>query len=640
MNRLSAILHNHKMIGSFLFLAHLVAMSGHPAHAAITFPFDVDGSGVVNAVDVQIVINDALGIPAGFPVDADINNDGTADAVDVQLVINAALGIGVVLEEGFATGLPMAGPAPLTVQFNGEGSGAKEGPLQFLWDFGNGATSTEQNPLYTYPEGTLPGAYRPTLTITDNQGVPARATVPITVTVGEVADAGLVPPGVIVEVMVDAPSAFLHGASVAVPLAALSEPKVITIGEADGAPLVPFGTVPLVELGPEGTTFDAPVTVSVPLSAEVTNPEAIRVVAFDTDLGKWTDEGISNVFYVGGPDRTLTFDTTHFTFFATSATWTITNLGTLGGTQSFAFSINEAGDVVGFSYLFVSANNRHAFIWDSTNGMQDIGTLEKHSFAFGVNDANPVQVVGYSQQEGNTTNFKAFLWDSTNGIQDLGNLGGSSATARSINDSGEVAGFSTDGSEETRAFMWDSTNGMVNLGTLGGDNSFALGINNSGEIVGSTEPNPAQKQLPFTYNTTDGMSSLGTQSGADYGAALAINATDEATGEAELQTGPITAALWDSGGITDLGTLGGTDSVGYGINANTEIVGTSDMASGPTHAFGWDNDGGALMTDLNDLLPANSGWVLHQARDINDAGQIVGWGKFNGAFRAFLLEKD
>ena len=43
------------------------------------------------------------------------------------------------------------------------------------------------------------------------------------------------------------------------------------------------------------------------------------------------------------------------------------------------------------------------------------------------------------------------------------------------------------------------------------------------------------------------------------------------------------------------------------------------------------------MQDLNNLLPANSGWVWSRAVDINDAGQIVGDGFKDGQPRAFLL---
>ena len=50
-----------------------------------------DGEGGVNAVDVQLVINGALGLSIDF--DADVNGDGFVNALDVQIVINAALGI-------------------------------------------------------------------------------------------------------------------------------------------------------------------------------------------------------------------------------------------------------------------------------------------------------------------------------------------------------------------------------------------------------------------------------------------------------------------------------------------------------------------------------------------------------------------
>jgi len=52
---------------------------------------DVNLDGVVNASDVQLVINSALGLYAG--VNCDLNEDAVVDAVDVQGVINAALGL-------------------------------------------------------------------------------------------------------------------------------------------------------------------------------------------------------------------------------------------------------------------------------------------------------------------------------------------------------------------------------------------------------------------------------------------------------------------------------------------------------------------------------------------------------------------
>ena len=52
------------------------------------------------------------------------------------------------------------------------------------------------------------------------------------------------------------------------------------------------------------------------------------------------------------------------------------------------------------------------------------------------------------------------------------------------------------------------------------------------------------------------------------------------------------------------------------------------------HAFLWR---AGTMYDLNTLLPKHSGWVLHDARSINNKGQIVGRGTFHGKKRSFLL---
>jgi PKD repeat protein len=54
------------------------------------------------------------------------------------------------------------------VQFNGEGRDDDGAVASYYWEFGDGSTSEEQNPLYTYNEG---GTYTVTLTVTDNDGL-------------------------------------------------------------------------------------------------------------------------------------------------------------------------------------------------------------------------------------------------------------------------------------------------------------------------------------------------------------------------------------------------------------------------------------------------------------------------------------
>jgi len=144
-------------------------------------------------------------------------------------------------------------------------------------------------------------------------------------------------------------------------------------------------------------------------------------------------------------------------------------LGTLADDDSGtseAVDINDLDQVVGNATT--SEGNTHAFLWDnSTKVMTDLGTLGgDNSFAVAVNDAG--QVVGYSEtgesydQQGVTRQIvHAFLWD--NGVMyDLGAHNDFYAfsfgapypfsEAVDINDNGDVAGFSFTINNHRRSF--------------------------------------------------------------------------------------------------------------------------------------------------------------------------------------------
>ena len=71
---------------------------------------------------------------------------------------------------------PASGEAPLDVQFTDTSTG---GPTAWAWDFGDGTTSTAQNPAHTY---TQPGSYAVTLTATNAVGTGTPATRTVTAT--------------------------------------------------------------------------------------------------------------------------------------------------------------------------------------------------------------------------------------------------------------------------------------------------------------------------------------------------------------------------------------------------------------------------------------------------------------------------
>jgi probable HAF family extracellular repeat protein len=156
-----------------------------------------------------------------------------------------------------------------------------------------------------------------------------------------------------------------------------------------------------------------------------------------------------------------------------------TDLGTLGGRFSYAQALNDAGQVVGYSYLNDNFT-RHAFLW--ANGvMVDLGTLgSRVSYGEAVNAAG--QVVGYSYTD-RGRGPHAFLWESGQ-MRDLGTLGGRESQAYGINDSGQVVGYAQiAGAVFLHAFLWEKGH-MQDLGTLGGAFSFAWSINSRGQVVG------------------------------------------------------------------------------------------------------------------------------------------------------------
>ena len=360
--------------------------------------------------------------------------------------------------------------------------------------------------------------------------------------------------------------------------------------------------------------------------------------------------------------------------------YTVTDLGKVDGGDLYttATGINESGQVVGDSY---SISSHHAFRTAPNKPINpatdDFGP---DTSAVGINSSGQVVGAFYPRPQDYTAPAHSFrtppnrrldpATDDLDTAFGLGLYGGSQVYG--INDTGQAAGVyfgpPTVGEHSFRTAPNMPINPMTDdIGGPPGDVevSEAYAINSSGEVVGmfasSSAPGHGFRTAPNRpiNPATDG---LGTLSNAPHNRSVAygINDFGQAVGGSipfySISDGIVFVAAFDDNddatlpshafrtapnrpinpATDDLGTLGGNLSVGVGIDNFGQVVGFSNLLPGyvPYHAF---LHSGHLMHDLNDLIPAGSGWELSAAIGINSQGQIAANGARNGSGRALLL---
>lgn len=275
-----------------------------------------------------------------------------------------------------------------------------------------------------------------------------------------------------------------------------------------------------------------------------------------------------------------------------------------GAILSDARGVNDFGDVAGWG---VKSGHSYGFYWRDANlnglcesvEMLDLGSLGgTGTIALGINNSG--QVVGQSLLASDN-HYHAFVWgdDNHNGQAEPGemiDLGPGQANA--INNLGAVVGRGNLLGSYDRATLWQG-GAAVDLGVLGGVVSCALGVSDSGYVVGWTDTiDPTVIEHAFKWADEDG------------------------NGQA------------DPGEMLDLDVLGTRYSGALGVNNHGQAVGWAGTNDSDVRAFIWSDD---QMVNLNDLIAPGSGWVLSRANDINDAGEIVGYGTVNGQAHGFLL---
>lgn len=310
------------------------------------------------------------------------------------------------------------------------------------------------------------------------------------------------------------------------------------------------------------------------------------------------------------------------------ASYTVIDLGTLGGNDSYAFDVNDYGQVVGYSQR---ANGiRGPFLWQR-NAMQDLGLIgEDRGIAWSINSSS--DVVGHYHYS--LSGQRSFKWSNGQRTELRTAQQWTSNYATSINDSGQVVGV-LDGNilqNSVAPFLWVGNIAQQLPDLPGSNNSTGHRINNQGIIVGTAYFPTTTRAYVIQNEVTTALPLL-----PDAVSSYAVSINDQSTILGLCSFAPPARnqpTIWINRVPTALPRIPDkTDTEVNDINNSGAVVGYS-VHSGQKLAHIYED---GIWRNLNTLIPPDSGWVLRNATAISDNGFVVGDGEHNGQVRAFLL---
>jgi probable HAF family extracellular repeat protein len=321
--------------------------------------------------------------------------------------------------------------------------------------------------------------------------------------------------------------------------------------------------------------------------------------------------------------------------------------GTVNPPENSLFTSVSRGRAVisiyGFNIDLGTLGKPGANSWINWGGINDRGEAVGMSET-AVLDPNGEDICGF----GTFLTCVPFLWRDGQ-MSALPTVGGNNGQASAINNRGEAVGFAETADADPTCppspaevpVLWDKGQAHA-LPLVGTDpDGFAFGINDRGEAVGySGNCFFATHAVVWKNNTAVVLQDLG---GTKSNVAYVINNLGQIAGKVRSADGTTyVAALWQPDGtLTNLGILPGDFAAfATGINDRGQVVGNNfDSNFNWSHGFFWQND---VMTDLNELIPEDSGLFIISASNINERGQISGMatvqtGPHAGDIHAFLL---